>query len=350
MRRQSGVSTNKRPRAVIFGCSGPALSGAERAFFGDADPLGFILFARNCVEPEQVRALVSAMRQCVGRAGAPVLVDQEGGRVRRLGPPHWRAPPAAARFGELAATDRRRAAEAVRLNARLIAAELVPLGITVNCAPVLDVPQPGTDPVIGDRALGTTAELAAFLGAAACEGFLDGGVLPVIKHIPGHGRAGVDSHAALPLVTASRDELEKVDFAPFRALSRMPWAMTGHVVYEDIDGRAPATASAIVIERIIRGHMGFDGVLVSDDLSMRALDGSLGGRAAAALAAGCDVALHCNADMDEMSEIAAATGPLGDAAMARVERGEAMRRPPGDFDGAAALARLHELLEEGEGS
>jgi beta-N-acetylhexosaminidase len=326
------------------------LSGAERTFFRDTDPLGFILFQRNCVNPDQVRALVSDLRECVGRADAPILIDQEGGRVQRLKPPHWRAAPAAARFGELAAVDRAGAAEAVRLNARLIAAELVSLGITVNCAPLLDVPQSGTDPVIGDRALGTTAELAAFLGEAACEGFLDGGVLPVIKHIPGHGRAGVDSHAALPVVTASVAELEEVDFAPFRALSRMPWAMTGHVVYAGIDDGAPATTSASVIERIIRGHMGFDGVLVSDDLSMQALDGTLGARAAAALAAGCDVALHCNGTMDEMMDVATTTGPLSDAAVARIGRGEAMRREPGAFDRTAALARLGELLGEGEGA
>ena len=326
------------------------MSGEERAFFRDADPLGFILFQRNCVDPGQVRALVAEMRECVGRADAPVLIDQEGGRVARLKPPHWRAPPAPGRFGTLAATDRAGAAEAVHLNARLIAAELVSLGISVNCLPVLDIPQPGTDAVVGDRAFGATPELVTFLGRAACEGSLDGGVLPVIKHIPGHGRARVDSHTALPLVPASLAELERGDFAPFRALSRMPWAMTGHVVYESVDAGAPATTSVPVIERIIRGHMGFDGVLVSDDLSMQALDGTLGGRAAAALAAGCDVALHCNGNMDEMGDVATATGPLSDAAMARIAEGEAMRRRPDDFDGAAAVARLDELLNDGEGS
>lgn len=333
---------------MVFGCSGPRLSGVERAFFRDADPLGFILFQRNCVDPEQVRALVSHLRESVGRADAPVLIDQEGGRVTRLKPPHWRAAPAAARFGELAKADRVGAAEALHLNARLIAAELVLLGITVNCLPVLDIPQPGSDAVVGDRALGVTPDLVAFLGRAACEGSLDGGVLPVVKHIPGHGRARVDSHSALPVVSVSLAELERVDFAPFRALSSMPWAMTGHVVYSSVDARAPGTTSTPVIERIIRGHIGFDGVLVSDDLSMQALDGTLGERAAATLAAGCDVALHCNGNMDEMNDVAITTGSLSDMAMARIERGEAMRRTPGYFDGASAAARLDELLTEGK--
>ncbi len=335
----------ERPRAVILGCLGAELGGDEGRFFGETDPLGFILFARNCVDPAQVRTLVADLRDSIGRDDAPVLVDQEGGRVARLKPPHWRAAPPPARFADLAPGDREGAVEAARLNARLMAAELRDLGITVNCTPSLDVPADGADPVIGDRAAGPTAELAALLGEATCEGLLDGGVLPVIKHMPGHGRSRVDSHAALPVVSASMAELDAVDFAPFRALAHMPLGMTGHLVFEAVDTRAPATTSATAIGEIIRGTIGFDGLLLSDDLSMGALAGTLGERTRAALLAGCDVALHCNGDMDEMRSVAAAAGPLTDAALARLERAEGMRRQPGDFDAAAALTRLELLMD-----
>ena len=332
------------PRAVIFGVSGPDLSDGERRFFADADPLGFILFSRNCVSPDQVRALVSDLRQAVGRAGAPVLIDQEGGRVARLGPPHWRAAPAAARFAEIAGADPSRAAEAARLNARLLAAELADLGIDVDCAPVLDIPQPGAHRIIGDRAFGDTPEQAARLGGATCEGLLAGGVLPVIKHLPGHGRATADSHFDLPVVDAAGEALERVDFAPFRALNAMPWAMTAHVVYTALDPSAPATTSSVVIERVIRGTIGFDGVLISDDLCMKALDGPPGRRAEAALAAGCDIALHCNGVLAEMEAVAAACPPLTPAARARLSRAEAMRFHPEPFDVRAARARLDAML------
>ncbi len=336
------------PRAMVLGCSGPVLTETERRFFQDTDPLGFILFARNCVTPDQVRALVTDLRDSVGRADACVLIDQEGGPVARLKPPHWRAAPAAARFAELAkpgAGGAERAADAARLNARLIAAELADLGITVNCAPVLDVPQPGADAIIGERAAGDTPALAARLGRAACEGFLDGGVLPVLKHIPGHGRATVDSHLALPVVDASWEDLDEVDFAPFRAMNTMPWAMTAHVVYRAVDDSRPATTSAPVIEMAIRGAIRFDGVLISDDLSMQALKGGLDRRADAALAAGCDLVLHCNGDMGEMEAVAAACSPLSEAARARLGRAESMRRPPQPLDREDARARLEELLE-----
>ena len=331
---------------MILGCSGPVLEGTERRFFADADPLGFILFARNCVDPGQLRALIGALRESVGRDDAPVLIDQEGGRVARLKPPHWRAAPAARRFADLARRDAPAAAEAARLNARMVAAELDEIGITVNCVPVLDVAQPGGHPVIGDRAHGDTPEQVAALGRAVSEGVLDGGLLPVIKHIPGHGRANVDSHDELPEVTAGRDELEAVDWAPFRALRAMPWAMTGHVVYRALDASRPATTSAEVIEEVIRGAIGFDGVLVTDDLSMKALKDGPGPSAAAALAAGCDLALHCNGVMTEMEAVARAVGPCAEATLGRLARAETMRRHPKPFDPDEAQRLLDDLLQE----
>ena len=327
--------------AVIFGCAGPSLSPNERAFFRDARPTGFILFKRNCESPDQVRTLVRELRATVDRAEAPVLIDQEGGRVARLQPPNWRAYPAPATLGALGGAHAR---EAVHLVARLIADDLADLGITVDCLPVLDVPQPGADPVIGDRAYAGDPADVARLGRAACEGLLEGGVLPVIKHIPGHGRARVDTHKALPRVTASRAELDATDFAPFRALADMPWAMTAHIVYTAVDAETPATLSRLVIREIIRASMGFDGVLVSDDLSMNALGGPIGARAARALAAGCDLALHCNGESAEMTEVAAAVAPLTPAARRRLERAAARRRPAAALDRGAAEARLKALL------
>ncbi len=317
------------------------LSADERAFFRDADPLGFILFARNCERPDQIRALVQALRDAVGRADAPVLIDQEGGRVARLTPPHWRRYPAAARIAALGGAA---AEEAAFLSARLIAADLAALGITVDCLPVLDIPVAGADAVIGDRAYGSDPGSVARLGGAACQGLLAGGVLPVIKHIPGHGRATVDSHAALPTVTVDRATLEASDFAPFRALAGMPWAMTAHIVYTALDAAAPATLSRKVIDEVIRASIGFDGVLVSDDLSMKALGGSLGERAARALAAGCDLVLHCNGERREMEAVAAATAPLSAAARRRLQRAESQRRAPQPLDRAAAETRLDALM------
>lgn len=336
------------PRAIVFGCSGPELTADERRFFADANPFGFILFARNCVEPDQVRALVQALRSSVRRPDAPVLIDQEGGRVARLRPPHWRAAPPARRFAELARVDAAAGMEAAWLNARLLADDLAALGISVDCAPVLDVPQPGAHAVIGDRAAGDTPERAALLGGAWCEGLLAGGVLPVIKHIPGHGRATVDSHAGLPVVAASRDALERVDWVPFRALAAMPWAMTAHVVYAALDPSAPATTSGSVIDGVIRRAIGFDGILISDDVCMGALGGPMAERVGAALAAGCDLVLHCDGVLAEME--AAATGclPLTRRSQQRLDRAAAVpgsqqqsQRP---FDRDTALARLDALL------
>ncbi len=318
--------------AAIYGCAGQTLSEAERSFFRSADPFGFIVFQRNIGAPEQIAGLVADLRDTVGRA-APVLIDQEGGRVARLKPPHWRAAAPAARFGQLGSRDRGAAAEAVRLNARLLAAELRAVGIDVDCAPVLDLRLPGAHDVIGDRSFGADAEIVGFLGRAMMEGFLEAGVMPVAKHIPGHGRAGVDSHLALPRVSTARAELEETDFRAFRLCADAPWAMTAHVVYTAIDDANPATTSPIVIDEVIRGSIGFDGLLLSDDLSMQALSGDLGDRARASLAAGCDVVLHCNGDMAEMEAIAAATAALSEAAERRA---------------AAAAARLGTPVEPGE--
>ncbi len=333
------------PAAAVFGCSGTVLGDAERRFFAETDPLGFILFARNIDTPAQVRALVACLRESVGRADAPILIDQEGGRVQRLAPPGWRRAPAAAAFGRLAARDPSAAEDLVRLNYRLIGRDLADLGIDVDCAPVVDVPVPGADDVIGDRAFGDDPDRVARLGRAAMDGLLDEGVLPVVKHCPGHGRATADSHKRLPVVDASYEALEKRDFAPFRALADAPWAMTAHVVYTAIDADAPATLSAKVIAEIIRGAIGFSGVLVSDDLSMRALGGPFEERARAALAAGCDLVLHCNGDMDEMMAVARGTRRLDDQALGRLSRAGAMKRNAPPLDVGHVLQRMATELD-----
>ena len=335
---------DNQPRAVIFGLAGPSLDAAEGRLFAAADPLGFILFARNCIEPAQVRDLVEDLRDCVGRSDALVLIDQEGGRVQRLKPPHWRAAPAAGRFGSLGERDEAAAVEAAWLNGRLLAADLQPLGIDVDCAPVLDVRRPGGHGIIGDRAFAALPERVAQLGRATCAGLLAGGVLPVIKHIPGHGRAALDSHEALPVVDAPAEELQALDFVPFAALADMPLAITAHVVYAAFDRTAPATTSAGVIREVIRGTIGFDGLLISDDLCMRALTGSPGERAQAALAAGCDVVLHCNGDLAEMHAIAEACSPLSAEGWRRLARAQAMRAPPEPIDRDSAGERLAVLL------
>jgi beta-N-acetylhexosaminidase len=323
-------------RAILFNCAGESLSAEERAFFRDADPAGFILFQRNCRGSEQVRALVAELRDSVGRDDAPVLIDQEGGRVARLKPPQWRRYPAAAQLATLPD-----AAAAVRLAARLIADDIAALGITVDCAPVLDLPVAGADAVIGDRAYGSAPALVAQLGRAMCEGLLAGGVLPVVKHIPGHGRARVDSHRALPVVDADTQVLAATDFAPFRALCDMPWAMTAHVVFSAIDARRPATLSPVVIDTVIRDAIGFDGVLVSDDVNMGALAGTIGERVRNTLAAGCDLVLHCSGKLVEMREAAEAAVSVTQQAAQRLARGEALRRRSRqDFDRREAEARF----------
>lgn len=314
------------PAAAIFGCAGKSLTESEKSFFAKTDPLGFILFARNVEGPDQVRELVRSLRETVGRE-APVLIDQEGGRVQRLKPPHWTARPPMVQFGRLAAArDLPQARRAARLNAHLIAAELKSLGIDVDCAPLIDVPVEGADNIIGDRAFGSDPMLVADLGRAVMDGLLDGGVMPIVKHIPGHGRAMVDSHKALPVVEESRTVLENTDFVTFRALRDAPWAMTAHVIYSAYDDRRPATLSPVVVREVIRGFIGCDGVLLSDDLSMHALSGSFKDRAEGSLRAGCDVVLHCNGDMDEMLGVAEGLTPLDDAAQMRLAVAEEKRR------------------------
>ncbi|OYQ32818.1 beta-N-acetylhexosaminidase [Niveispirillum lacus] len=293
--------------ALVLGCEATVLTAAERDFFRDANPFGFILFRRNVDSPEQVRALVASLRECVGRQ-APVLIDQEGGRVARLRGPHWPELPAARAVGGL--TDPEKAARAAWLHGRLLAAMLADLGIDVDCAPVADVPVPGAHDVIGDRAFAMDPGAVTSLAAAQAAGLLAGGILPVVKHIPGHGRAFADSHKELPVVTTARAELETWDFAPFKALAQLPAAMVAHVVYSDIDPDRPSSISPTVIGDIVRGHIGFDGLLFSDDLSMQALSGTLGQRTAAVLAAGCDVALHCNGQMAEMQDVVRHARPL----------------------------------------
>ncbi len=334
-----------RPRAVVFGCAGPTLGAGERAFFRAADPLGFILFRRNCDTPAQLRALVADLRDSVGRPDAPVLIDQEGGRVARLRPPHWPAFPPMRVFGDLAARDPEAGREAAWINARLIAHALEGAGVTVDCAPVCDVPVEGAHDIIGDRAFARDPARVAALARATCEGLLAGGVLPVIKHIPGHGRAFADSHAELPVVDVSRAALEESDFPPFRALADMPLGMVAHVVLKAVDPDAPASVSATVVREVVRGApIGFDGLLFSDDLSMGALEGDMGRRAEAVLAAGLDVVLHCNGAMAEMEAVAAAVPAMTEAAARRWARAEAARRPAEPADVTALRTRLADLL------
>jgi len=337
-----------RSRA-IYGCGGLTLSADERAFFRDVRPWGFILFGRNIQTPDQVRSLIRALRETVGDASAPVLIDQEGGRVARLKPPHWHERPPAARFGNLHDSDPEAAREATYLNARLIARDLAGLGINVDCLPVLDVPVTGAHDIIGNRAFAHDPATVIDLGRAQIEGLVEGGVLPVMKHIPGHGRAGADSHLALPRVAASAEELSASDFVTFRSLDLCPIAMTAHVVYDSIDPQRPATTSPKVIRDVIRGEIGFDGLLLSDDLSMQALDGPLDVRARAALFAGCDVVLHCNGEMDEMKLVALEAKVLeglplkrADAALAHLVQPDNFDRDP--FDPGAAETRLTQLL------
>jgi len=332
------------PLAAILGCAGPHLTDEERALFSANDPLGFILFRRNVDTPAQVAALVAEMRALVGRPDAPVLIDQEGGRVCRLSPPHWRAAPPQGVFEPLYQHDPTLAREAVRLNVRLIAAELVALGIDVDCLPLLDVPVADGHDIIGDRAYGPDPATVADLGRVCADALAESGVLPVIKHLPGHGRARADSHHALPVVDTPRATLEATDFAPFRALADAPLGMTAHVVYTAIDPDLPATLSPAVIGEVIREHIGFDGLLLTDDLSMKALNGDFAARARHSLDAGCDIVLHCNGDLTEMRAVLEGCRPMDAAALARWERARAARRSPAPFDATTAENRLREIL------
>ncbi|MGM0560819.1 MAG: beta-N-acetylhexosaminidase [Pseudomonadota bacterium] len=331
------------PRAVIFGCEGTRLSDEERRFFQQADPLGFILFARNIESPDQVRGLVADLRATIGRRNAPVLIDQEGGRVQRLKPPQWRKLPPAEPFGQLWEQAPEKAGRAAWLHGYTIARELAELGISVDCLPCLDLRFPGAHDIIGDRSFGADTDQISQLGEAVSRGLMAGGVLPVAKHIPGHGRALVDSHEKLPRVTATLEQLVASDFQPFRNLAWLPWAMTAHVVYQAVDDVNPATTSPRIIQEIIRENIGFDGLLLSDDISMKALEGNFSDRTAKALAAGCDVVLHCNGDAEEMQAIASSAIPMTKAAIGRLEK--SFQLPQGD--GLAfpdAVEELEELL------
>jgi len=329
--------------AFIMGLEGPQLTAREAAVLRQTRPCGVILFARNAVDPNQLRRLTQAATAAVGEQ-ILVLVDQEGGRVQRLRPPQWRALPAAAAYARAFTRDPGRAVRAARATARLTAADLRAVGINTNCAPLLDVPAPGSHGVIGDRAYGSRAQDVAALGAAVAEGLMAGGVLPVMKHIPGHGRATADSHCDLPVVSASHEELEAVDFVPFRTLAALPAAMTAHVLFTACDQEAPASISQRVTQEVIRGHIGFDGLLMSDDLAMGALSGSAADKAAAVIAAGSDLALACTGGLEETEAVAGAVPTLAGKALARFERARAVLGQQQPFEVAEAEACLAEVL------
>jgi beta-N-acetylhexosaminidase len=337
----AAMPTGLRP--IIFGSAGPSLSADEIAFFRAVKPLGFILFARNIVDREQVRRLVAQMRDCVGY-DAPVLIDQEGGRVARLKGDLAHSLPPMARLGELALVDPVGASDAAWAIGRLLAHDLAALDIWVDCVPVLDVPVDGSHDVIGDRALARTPAMVEILGRSLANGALAGGCLPVIKHIPGHGRAGVDSHHALPVVDAPIDVLRSHDFRPFKALADLPMAMTAHVLYTALDAENPATLSPVILAEIIRGEMGFSGLVMTDDLSMGALGGTLAARARNSLKAGCDVLLHCNGQMAEMVAIADSDPQFSSAGLNRAKTALDARKTPDQTQLADLLDQLGRLL------
>ncbi|WP_342658559.1 beta-hexosaminidase [Sphingomonas sp. NY01] len=323
-------------KPVIFGLSGPVLTADERAFFASVEPAGYILFKRNIVDRVQVRALTDSLRELAGRDDLAILIDQEGGRVARMGPPEWPAFPAGPAFDALYEMAPMSAIQAARANGQALGLMLREVGITVDCAPLLDVVQADTTEAVACRAYGREPMRVAALGRAMLEGLAAGGVVGVVKHMPGHGRALVDSHHLLPTVTADAAALED-DLAPFRALAGAPMGMTSHIVFEAWDAARPATLSPVVIERIIRGAIGFDGLLMTDDIDMKALSGSAGEKAAGAIAAGCDLVLDCWARMDEMVEIAGRLGPIGEASRARLDRAMAsVGAGEGDFDALIA--------------
>jgi beta-N-acetylhexosaminidase len=332
-------------RAFITGVSGPELTNAERDFIRTARPWGFILFKRNIETPDQVSALVRELRRSIDNADAPVLIDQEGGRVQRLGPPHWPVYPPGAVFSALFDVDPKSGLAAARLSSRLIAADLNELGITVDCLPLADVPVAGADAVIGNRAYGTEPGKVAAIARAVTEGLEQGGVLPVLKHIPGHGRAKADSHFRLPTVDTAKSELERTDFAAFKPLADLPMAMTAHVVFSTLDPAHPATTSATIIGEVIRGTIGFQGLLMSDDVSMNALAGSIAERTRAIVSAGCDMVLHCNGKLEEMREVARETPELTGEALKLAERALASRKPPQPFDRQTARVELDTLMD-----
>jgi beta-N-acetylhexosaminidase len=332
-------------RAFITGLEGLTLSPNERSFLRDARPWGLIIFKRNVSTPDQVTKLIQSFRDIAG-SEAPVLVDQEGGRVQRLGPPHWPAYPPGARYGELYDQEPAAGIAAARLAGHLIAADLRPLGIDVDCLPIADVPAAGGDPVIGDRAYGSEPSKVAKIAKAIAEGLEAGGVLPVVKHLPGHGRATADSHHKLPVVDTDRATLEASDFAAFKPLAGLPLGMTAHVVFSAIDPVAPATTSVTMVRQVIRGFIGFQGLLMSDDISMNALSGSIAERSRAALAAGCDVVLHCNGNLGEMVAVANETPELTGEAARRADAALVARKAPEEFDTEAARRLFTQMIDD----
>jgi beta-N-acetylhexosaminidase len=332
--------------ALISGLSGPNLTDEERRFYREVQPAGLILFRRNIADGEQLRHLVGEVREAVGRTDFLVLIDQEGGRVQRLKPPVARNLPTAANYAELFTRDAEKAKRAAFAVARLTAEELLSFGITMNCAPVLDLPVAGAHDIIGDRAYGRDVEQVVALAGAVAKGLMAGGVVPVIKHVPGHGRATADSHLALPVVTVSRNELAATDFAPFKALAHLPAAMTAHVVFSAIDPESPASTSVIVTRDIIRGEIGFDGLLMSDDLSMKALRGPMRARAEAVIGAGSDLALHCNGDLAEMRAAAAGVPTLEGRTAERFASACACAFQCQTYDKEEALQLLADLMGE----
>ena len=323
---------------AFLGLAGPVLGEAERSFFRAAEPAGYILFKRNCVDRKQVLALTDDLRSLSGRDDLPILIDQEGGRVQRMGPPEWPKLPAGESFAKLYEKAPVSAMEAARVNALAIALMLREVGINVDCLPLLDVRRPDADAVIGDRALGADPMQVASLGRLVLDGLREGGVVGVVKHMPGHGRTMLDTHKALPTIDASDADLAD-DLLPFLRLADAPMAMTAHLIYAAWDAERPASQSPIVIGDIIRGRIGFDGLLMSDDLGMHALSGDFGARAAGAIAAGTDIALHCSGDLAEMQAVAGALGPIGAVAMARLDRAMATiadAAPVDSFEGLVA--------------
>lgn len=333
-------------KAFICGLAGSSLTAAERGFLRAAAPWGFILFRRNVENPAQLYDLTCELRELTS-PDSPILIDQEGGRVQRLGPPHWPAYPPGALYGRLYDRSPLLGLESAWLGARLMAADLFEVGITVDCLPIADVPVQGADPIIGDRAYGTEAEKVSRIAGAIAAGLAHGGVVPVLKHLPGHGRATVDSHERLPVVSTDRATLERTDFAAFRPLAHLPCGMTAHVVFSAIDPATPASTSSTIVNEVIRGSIGFQGLLMSDDISMGALSGSLRERALGALGAGCDVVLHCNGRLDEMHQVAEVAPELLGKARQRAEAALAARRAPLGIDLPEARAKFAAMIEEG---
>lgn len=336
----------KACKAVIFGLEGPELTRKEAAFFACSNPFGFILFARNVDNPAQMRKLTAELRAAVGRQDVPILIDQEGGRVQRLRPPHWREAPAQAAFGSLYEHAPEQAIEALALNARLMAAELHDIGVNVNCTPCLDLKLPATSSVIGDRAFSADPALVARLGRVVADTLLEQGIMPVIKHLPGHGRALVDSHFELPVIRQGVDELAVSDFAPFADLADVPWGMTAHIVFSDLDAAHPVTQSRYMIDEVIRGRLNFAGLLLSDDINMQALSGDVEERASRSLAAGCDVALHCSGELEEMIAVDGSIERLSEEAILRIERGQVRLGPVNrSMDIEEMKHRLDQLMQ-----